>query len=92
MRSGLHWLPSAYCFDAGGSRLHLNFRRYVVEVESGNVVSFIETIREAAELAAKPAKPLDNADLSHFWRKRMVRTVVEQALQRISDQRVGFGG
>ncbi len=51
-----------------------------------------ETIREAAELAAKPAKPLDNADLSHFWRKRMVRVVVEQALQRISDQPVGFDG
>ena len=45
-----------------------------------------ESIREAAELASKPAKPLDNADLSHFWRKRMVRTVVEQALWRISDQ------
>jgi 4-hydroxybenzoyl-CoA reductase subunit beta len=40
-----------------------------------------ETVREAAELAAKPAKPLDNADLSHFWRKRMVRVVVEQALE-----------
>ena len=39
-----------------------------------------ETVRAAAELAAKPAKPLDNADLSHFWRKRMVRVVVEQAL------------
>ena len=39
-----------------------------------------ETLREAAEIAAKPAKPLDNADLSHFWRKRMVRVVVEQAL------------
>ncbi len=39
-----------------------------------------DTIREAAEMAAKPAKPLDNADLSHFWRKRMVRVVVEQAL------------
>ena len=51
-----------------------------------------ETIREAAELAAKPAKPLDNADLSHFWRKRMVRVVVEQALQRVSDQRPGFDG
>jgi 4-hydroxybenzoyl-CoA reductase subunit beta len=43
-----------------------------------------ETIQEAAELAAKPAKPLDNADLTHFWRKRMVRVVVEQALSRIS--------
>ena len=45
-----------------------------------------ETIQEAAEIAAKPAKPLDNADLSHFWRKRMVRVVVEQALGRLSDQ------
>jgi 4-hydroxybenzoyl-CoA reductase subunit beta len=39
-----------------------------------------DTIRETADIAAKPAKPLDNADLSHFWRKRMVRVVVEQAL------------
>jgi 4-hydroxybenzoyl-CoA reductase subunit beta len=39
-----------------------------------------ETIRQGAELAAKPAKPLDNTDLTHFWRKRMVRVVVEQAL------------
>jgi 4-hydroxybenzoyl-CoA reductase subunit beta len=40
-----------------------------------------ETIREAGELAAKPAKPLDNADLSHVWRKRMVRVIVERALE-----------
>ena len=39
-----------------------------------------ETVRVAAEIAAKPAKPLDNADLTHFWRKRMVRVVVEQAI------------
>ncbi len=39
-------------------------------------------IAEAAELAAKPAKPLDNADLGHVWRKRMVRAVVEDALKR----------
>jgi 4-hydroxybenzoyl-CoA reductase subunit beta len=39
-----------------------------------------ETIRAAGEMAAKPAKPLDNADLTHFWRKRMVRVVVEQAI------------
>jgi 4-hydroxybenzoyl-CoA reductase subunit beta len=49
-----------------------------------------ETIAEAAEIAAKPAKPLDNADLSHFWRKRMVRVVVEQALERIRDQENGL--
>jgi len=41
-----------------------------------------EAIRETADIAAKPAKPLDNADLSHFWRKRMVRVVVEQALHQ----------
>ena len=51
-----------------------------------------QTVAEAAELAAKPAKPLDNADLSHFWRKRMVRVVVEQALEAISDQIGGFDG
>jgi len=45
-----------------------------------------ETVRAAAEIAARPAKPLDNADLSHFWRKRMVRVVVEQALRRAGDQ------
>lgn len=43
-----------------------------------------EVIAEAAELAAKPAKPLDNADLNHAWRKKMVRVIVEQALQRAS--------
>jgi 4-hydroxybenzoyl-CoA reductase subunit beta len=41
-----------------------------------------EVVAEAAELAAKPAKPLDNADLTHFWRKRMVRVVVEQAIEK----------
>ena len=41
-----------------------------------------ETITAAAELAAKPAKPLDNADMAHFWRKRMVKVVVEQALRK----------
>ncbi len=52
----------------------------------------IDSIQEAAELAARPAKPLDNADLSHFWRKRMVRVVVERALTRISDQDSGLDG
>jgi 4-hydroxybenzoyl-CoA reductase subunit beta len=51
-----------------------------------------DTIREAAEIAAKPAKPLDNADLSHSWRKRMVRVVVEQAVRQAIDQRAGFDG
>ncbi len=51
-----------------------------------------ESVQTAAEIAAKPAKPLDNADLSHFWRKRMVRVVVEQALQRANDQQGPFDG
>jgi 4-hydroxybenzoyl-CoA reductase subunit beta len=39
-----------------------------------------ESVAAAAEIAAKPAKPLDNADLTHFWRKKMVRVVVERAI------------
>lgn len=45
-----------------------------------------ESIAAAAELAAKPAKPLDNTDLTHFWRKKMVRVVVEQALAAAAEQ------
>jgi 4-hydroxybenzoyl-CoA reductase subunit beta len=45
-----------------------------------------ESIAAAAELAAKPAKPLDNADLTHFWRKKMVRVVVERAIQAAAAQ------
>lgn len=41
-----------------------------------------EVVTEAAEMAARPAKPLDNADLTHFWRKKMVRVVVEQAIEK----------
>jgi 4-hydroxybenzoyl-CoA reductase subunit beta len=48
-----------------------------------------ETVRAAAEIAAKPAKPLDNADLTHFWRKRMVRVVVEQALAQVATNTAG---
>jgi 4-hydroxybenzoyl-CoA reductase subunit beta len=45
-----------------------------------------EVIEHAAKLAAGPARPLDNADLTHFWRKRMVRVLVEQALQKVAAQ------
>jgi 4-hydroxybenzoyl-CoA reductase subunit beta len=48
-----------------------------------------DVIRETADIAAKPAKPLDNADLSHFWRKRMVRVVVEQALVQAATRTSG---
>ena len=45
-----------------------------------------EVVVEAAEMAAKPAKPLDNADLNHFWRKRMMRVIVEQAIQKAAER------
>ncbi len=43
-----------------------------------------ETIEEAAGLAAKPAKPLDNADLVYAWRKRMARIEVARALRELA--------
>ena len=42
-----------------------------------------ETIEMAAGIAYKPAKPLDNADLSYAWRKRMVRIEVARALREV---------
>src|SRR5262245_13741941 len=38
-------------------------------------------IAEAAELAAQPARPMDNTDFSLHWRKRMVREFVSYALR-----------
>jgi 4-hydroxybenzoyl-CoA reductase subunit beta len=43
-----------------------------------------ETIEMAAGIAYKPAKPLDNADLSYAWRKRMARIEVARALREIA--------
>lgn len=37
-------------------------------------------IYEAVELAARPAKPVDNADFHLAWRKRMARVFTERAL------------
>jgi 4-hydroxybenzoyl-CoA reductase subunit beta len=39
-------------------------------------------IASVAERADKPSRPLDNADLSHYWRKRMTRVYVERALRQ----------
>lgn len=41
-----------------------------------------DAIGEAAVEAARHAKPLDNADLSYVWRKRMVKVIVERALRQ----------
>jgi len=43
-----------------------------------------EAIVEAAELAYRQAKPLDNTDLAHFYRKRMVRVYVAEALAELA--------
>jgi 4-hydroxybenzoyl-CoA reductase subunit beta len=43
-----------------------------------------ETIEMAAGIAYKPAKPLDNADLAHHWRKRMARIEVARALRELA--------
>jgi 4-hydroxybenzoyl-CoA reductase subunit beta len=38
-------------------------------------------IAEVADAADKPARPLDNTDLSHYWRKRMTKVYIERALR-----------
>ncbi len=43
-----------------------------------------ETIDMAAGVAYKPARPLDNADLSYAWRKRMARVEVARALRELA--------
>jgi 4-hydroxybenzoyl-CoA reductase subunit beta len=39
-----------------------------------------ESIRAAADLAFKPAKPLDNTDFENAWRKKMVKVFVRDGL------------
>src|SRR5262245_35117663 len=43
-----------------------------------------EVIDEAAALAARPSKPLDNTDLTHPYRKKMTRVYVARALRRLA--------
>ena len=42
-------------------------------------------LEEVATDAAKPARPLDNADLSYVWRKRMTRRAIEQAIREAAE-------
>jgi 4-hydroxybenzoyl-CoA reductase subunit beta len=42
-----------------------------------------EAITHAAELAAQPARPMDNTDFSLVWRKRVTRDFVGYALREI---------
>jgi 4-hydroxybenzoyl-CoA reductase subunit beta len=43
-----------------------------------------EAIRAAADLAARPAKPMDNTDFSLGWRKEIVRPEVARALREVA--------
>jgi len=43
-----------------------------------------EIIARAADLAAGPAKPLDNTDYAHFYRKKMTRVFVARALRSLA--------
>jgi len=42
------------------------------------------SIERAADLAARPSKPLDNTDFTHPYRKRMTRVFVRRALRRLA--------
>jgi 4-hydroxybenzoyl-CoA reductase subunit beta len=48
-------------------------------------------IARAADAAAVPAKPLDNTDYAHFYRKKMTRVFVARALRRLAGLE-GAGG
>lgn len=43
-----------------------------------------ELIEEAANIASKPARPLDNTDMSHSYRKQMARVYVKRALREVA--------
>jgi CO/xanthine dehydrogenase FAD-binding subunit len=43
-----------------------------------------DIIREAAAMACRPAKPLDNTDLTHSYRKKMARVYVARALEELA--------
>jgi CO/xanthine dehydrogenase FAD-binding subunit len=43
-----------------------------------------EVIQQAAEAAARPAKPLDNTDMVYYHRKRLTRVYVARALRELA--------
>jgi 4-hydroxybenzoyl-CoA reductase subunit beta len=47
-----------------------------------------ELIEEAAKLAFKPAKPLDNTDMGHPYRKQMVQVYVARALREATNNQL----
>lgn len=64
---------------------------HVAPVEATDACEFLkgrvldaETIEMTSGIAYKPARPLDNADLSYAWRKRMARIEVSRALRELA--------
>ena len=50
-----------------------------------------ELIDEASEAAAKAARPLDNADLDYWYRKRMAKVFTQRALSRLAGLESALG-
>ncbi len=44
----------------------------------------LDLINAVADLAAKTAHPLDNADLDYWYRKRMAKVYTQRALARLA--------
>lgn len=67
--------------------------REAAEAEAALVGERLEeaVIERAAELAAKPAKPMDNADLDYLYRKKMTRVYVRRALRELAGLSVWSG-
>jgi 4-hydroxybenzoyl-CoA reductase subunit beta len=51
-----------------------------------------DLIEEASALAYRPAKPLDNTDLTHPYRKKMAKVYVARALRELKIAGVASGG
>jgi CO/xanthine dehydrogenase FAD-binding subunit len=47
-----------------------------------------DLIEEASALAYRPAKPLDNTDLTNAYRKKMAKVYVARALREIQGETV----
>ena len=61
--------------------LHLLYWAYEAEKMLAGAPLTAERIETAAQLAPKLAKPIDNADMTLGFRKKMVTRFVEQAVK-----------